>query len=223
MKIVTLLFPGITVLDIAGPLEVLSWMPGAQIVHAGLARGEVRGALTDFGLSVDRAIDDVTSADMLIIPGGPGSRALMENARLLEWVRKIHATTQWTTSVCTGSLVLAAAGLLKGLDATTHWNATALLEKHGARYVEKRVVRQGKIVMAAGVSSGIDMALTLLALIKGEEFAKAVQLGIEYDPQPPFDSGSARKATAQTRDTIAAILKDLVAAASRPKGNIPGE
>ena len=217
MKIVTLLFPGITVLDIAGPLEVLSWMPAAQIVHAGLARGEVRGAATDFGLNVDRAIDEVTGADILLIPGGPGTRALMGDARLLEWVRKIHATTQWTASVCTGSLVLAAAGLLKGLDATTHWNATAMLEKHGARYVEKRVVRQGKIVMAAGVSAGIDMALNLLALIEGEEFAKAVQLGIEYDPQPPFDSGSAAKASDRTREASAALLKDMVAAAARPR------
>ena len=215
MHIVTLLFPGITVLDIAGPMEVLSWMPGAAITHAGLAPGKVQGAQTNFGLSIERVIEEVHSADILVIPGGPGSRALMVDERVLAWVRKIHATTQWTTSVCTGSLVLAAAGLLKGLDATTHWNATPALEKFGARYVEKRVVRQGKIVMAAGVSSGIDMALTLLALIEGEEFAKAVQLGIEYDPQPPFDSGSLSKASSQTRQASAAILKELVAATPR--------
>jgi transcriptional regulator GlxA family with amidase domain len=113
---------------------------------------------------------------------------------MLEWVRAVHATTAWTTSVCTGSLVLAAAGLLDGIDATTHWGATETLEKLGARYTPQRIVHRGKIITAAGVSSGIDMALTLAGLLAGEQVAKAIQLAIEYDPQPPFDAGSPAKA-----------------------------
>jgi transcriptional regulator GlxA family with amidase domain len=130
----------------------------------------------------------------LVVPGGPGQTALMADDRILGWVRQAHANTKWTTSVCTGSLILAAAGLLKGLRATSHWLALDELRKYGAEPTSERVVTQGKIITAAGVSSGIDMALTLVARQYSDEVAQAIQLGIEYDPQPPFDAGSPGKA-----------------------------
>jgi transcriptional regulator GlxA family with amidase domain len=129
-----------------------------------------------------------------MVPGGFGTRALMTPNPLLDWIRAAHQTSQWTTSVCTGSLLLGAAGLLRGLEATTHWTVLDQLAALGARPTSRRVVEQGKIVTAAGVSAGIDMALTLAARIAGDEVAQAIQLGIEYDPQPPFDAGSPDKA-----------------------------
>lgn len=194
MRIVIPVFPDFTALDAVGPYEVLRSMPGAQVVFAGAERGLVRTDSTFLGLHADAAFAEIDSADILVVPGGPGTRALMADESALSWVRAIHATTQWTTSVCTGSLILAAAGLLDGLDATTHWSRSDVLEKYGARYTAERVVRQGKIVTAAGVSAGIDMALTLVGLIAGRESAEAIQLAIEYDPQPPFDAGSPAKA-----------------------------
>jgi transcriptional regulator GlxA family with amidase domain len=134
------------------------------------------------------------SPEVVVVPGGIGSRAMMNDAQLIAWVRAAHATSEWTCSVCTGSLVLGAAGLLNGLDATTHWMAMDTLASTGARPTGRRVVEQGKIITAAGVSAGIDMGLTLAAKIAGDIVAQAIQLGIEYDPQPPFDAGSPDKA-----------------------------
>ena len=145
---------------------------------------------------------------MIVVPGGWGTRALMEDERVLGWLRAAHQTSTWTTSVCTGSLLLAAAGILDGLEATTHWMSLEVLSRYGATPVSRRVVEQGKVITAAGVSSGIDMALTLAARIAGEDVAQAIQLGIEYDPQPPFDSGSVEKAPA-------AIVELVRAAAAR--------
>ena len=207
LSIVLPIFPGFTALDAIGPYEVLRMLPGAQVVLAGSERGVVRSDSGVIGLHADATYDEITSADILVHPGGFGTRALMKDESMLEWVRAIDATTQWTTSVCTGSLVLAAAGLLDGLDATTHWGQAELLEKNGARYTAERVVRRGKIVTAAGVSSGIDMALTLAALIAGEDVAKAIQLAIEYDPQPPFDAGSPAKAGQAIIDVHNTVLK----------------
>jgi putative intracellular protease/amidase len=194
LNIVIPIFPGFTALDAIGPYEVLRMLPGATVTFAATETGVQRTDSGAVGLHADAVLSDIDSADILVVPGGPGTRPLMKDDAMLDWVRAIHQTTQWTTSVCTGSLVLAAAGLLDGLEATTHWGAVELLEKHGARYTAERVVRQGKIVTAAGVSSGIDMALTLAALLAGDDVAKAIQLAIEYDPQPPFDSGSPAKA-----------------------------
>jgi len=145
-------------------------------------------------LVADRALDELPDPEVLVVPGGYGTRALMEDETMLSWLRRAHEGSQWTTSVCTGSLLLAAAGILDGLEATTHWLALDLLERYGATPVTRRVVQQGKVITAAGVSSGIDMALTLAARLAGEDIARAIQLGIEYDPQPPFDSGSPAKA-----------------------------
>jgi putative intracellular protease/amidase len=194
MRIVIPVFPNFTALDAVGPYEVLRSLPEAQVVFAAAERGIVRADSRVLGLHADAAFDEIDSADILVVPGGFGSRAVMTDEPVLSWIRAIHATTQWTTSVCTGSLILAAAGLLDGLDATTHWSCVDLLEQHGARYTAERVVRRGKIVTGAGVSAGIDMALTLAALVADEDTAKTIQLGIEYDPQPPFDAGSPVKA-----------------------------
>jgi transcriptional regulator GlxA family with amidase domain len=151
-------------------------------------------------ITADAALADLPAPDVLVVPGGYGTRPLLRDDAMLDWVRTAHETTAWTASVCTGSLVLAAAGLLDGLEATTHWAARDELERLGARYVERRVVEHGKIFMAAGVSAGIDMALTLAARIAGDVVAQAIQLYIEYDPQPPFDSGSHAKAPAEVMD-----------------------
>ena len=210
MKIAALVFDKITVLDIVGPIELLSWMPGSEIVWVGNTNGPIRAAPTGMSINVEHTFDDVLDADILIIPGGPGVRPLLEDDHVLDWIRRIHSTTQWTTSVCTGSLLLGAAGLLNGLEATTHWNAAATLESFGAKYLENRVVPQGKIVTSAGVSSGIDMALWLVGKIAGDDAAKQVQLCIEYDPQPPYDSGAPSKATPHVIENARATVTDVV-------------
>jgi transcriptional regulator GlxA family with amidase domain len=156
-------------------------------------------------LSVERSYADVPKPDVLVFPGGIGTRTLMHDEPTLDWVRSAHETSRYTTSVCTGALVLGAAGLLEGLDATTHWMSRPLLAGLGARAVEQRVVEQGRIVTAAGVSAGIDMALTLADRIAGPQVAQAIQLGIEYDPQPPFDAGSPDKAPQEIVDIVAAV------------------
>ena len=194
MDIVIPIFPDFTALDAVGPYEVLRHLPDAKVVFAAAERGLVRLDSKFTGLQADAAFGEIDAADVLVVPGGWGTRAAMRDEALLDWVRRIHATTRYTTSVCTGSLILGAAGLLTGLDATTHWAQTKLLESTGARYTEQRVVQRGKIITAAGVSSGIDMALNLAAQIAGDDVAKSIQLLIEYDPQPPFDAGSPAKA-----------------------------
>ena len=213
MKIAALIFDKITVLDIVGPTELLSWVPGSEIVWVGKEIGPIRAAPTGLAITIEHTLDEVSSADILIIPGGPGVRLLLQDEKVLDWVRKVHATTRWTTSVCTGSLLLGAAGLLKGLEATTHWNAAATLESFGAKYLEKRVVPQGKIVTSAGVSSGIDMALWLTGKVAGDDAAKEAQLCIEYDPQPPYDAGAPSKADPLAIEKARATVKDIVAKA----------
>jgi putative intracellular protease/amidase len=194
MKIAIPIFDRVTALDAIGPYEVLSRLPGAELKFVGFEPGPV---MTDNGmlsLNVEVALEDYAEPDVLVFPGGFGTRPLMKNPRMLDWVRSVNEGTEWTTSVCTGSLVLGAAGLLVGLEATTHWAAMNVLEGLGATPTSRRVVEQGKIVTAAGVSSGIDMALMLAGRIAGDDVAQAIQLGIEYDPQPPYDSGSPDKA-----------------------------
>jgi len=194
VKIAFLIFEKITALDIVGPYEVLCRLPGAELTFVAPEAGEKRTDTGALGLVADASIDDVPEADILVIPGGEGNRPLLSDDRVLDWVRRIDEGSTWTTSVCTGSTVLAAAGLLDGRPATTHWAYMHRLAELGAEPVSDRVVESGKYMTAAGVSSGIDMALTLVAKLAGEDVAKAIQLGIEYDPQPPFDSGSPRTA-----------------------------
>ncbi len=195
MKIVFPLYDGFTALDAVGPYEVLSRMPDAEVVFAAVEPGPIR---TEGGLTViaDEALRDIKKCDVIVVPGGPGTRAaVLDGQGLVTWLRLVRRTTQWITSVSSGSLILGAAGLLKDLDATTHWSVRRELEATGARFVPERVVFQDGIAMAAGVSAGIDMALRLVARIAGEPAAEAVQLVIEYDPEPPFDSGSLEKAS----------------------------
>ena len=197
MDIAIPLFERFTALDAVGPYETLSRLPGARVTFVAAQPGPVttdNGMLT---LVAGRALSDLPSPDVVVVPGGIGSRAMMRDTALIDWVRAAHDTTQWTCSVCTGSLVLGAAGLLDGLEATTHWMAMETLASTGARPTSRRVVEQGKIITAAGVSAGIDMGLTLAARIAGDTVAQAIQLGIEYDPEPPFDAGSPDKAPAE--------------------------
>ncbi len=194
MLIVIPLFDRFTALDAIGPYEVLSRLPGAEVTFVGERTGPVRTDTRMLAVTVDETLDEVDACDIVMVPGGPGTRAMLEPGRLHAWLARIHETTQWTTSVCTGSLILGAAGLLKGLEATTHWAAMGELAPLVGRTTDARVVPQGKIVTAAGVSSGIDMALWLAGQIAGDDVARAIQLGIEYDPQPPYDAGSPAKA-----------------------------
>ncbi|HEY5171073.1 MAG TPA: DJ-1/PfpI family protein [Acidimicrobiia bacterium] len=208
MDIVCLLFDGITALDIVGPYEVLQRLPDADVKFVARSTGEVRTDNKFLALVADHSLGDVTSADVLVVPGGFATRALENEEPLLEWIRAIDTTTTWTTSVCTGSMLLAAAGLLAGKQATTHWASLDRLKQYGAIPTSRRVVEQGKIMTAAGVSAGIDMGLTLAARIAGDEYAQGIQLGIEYDPQPPFDAGSVAKAPASVVEFLGALYAD---------------
>ena len=190
MQIAIPLFDRFTALDAIGPYEVLSRLPGAHVDFLAFEPGAVRTDTRMLAIDVEKRLDDVPQPDVLVVPGGAGARTVMHDDRMLDWVRGAHEHSRYTTSVCTGALVLHGAGVLDGLDATTHWLYTDYLDKPVAR----RVVEQGKVITAAGVSAGIDMALTLAERIAGADIAQAIQLAIEYDPEPPFDSGSPRKA-----------------------------
>jgi putative intracellular protease/amidase len=193
MKIAALAFDDMTALDLFGPLEVLGGLPNAEFVYV-TPDDSITVERTGVKIDITGKYDDVDDADILLIPGGQGTRRLIKHEPTLDWIRKLDKTTTWTTSVCTGSLLLAAAGLLDDRPATTHWMAYDLLEKLGAEPTSERVVFSDKYVTAAGVSSGIDMALHLAKEIHGDDLAQSIQLFIEYDPQPPFDSGSVGKA-----------------------------
>ena len=190
------LFPQFTALDAIGPYEVLQRIPDLDVVFIGHERGEVRSENGFLGITRDATFEEVPHPDVVVFPGGVGTRPLMHDERVLDWVRTAHATSTFTTSVCTGSIVLGAAGLLTGLTATTHWSCYPELEGTGATPVADRVVEHldRRIITAAGVSSGIDMALRLVEILVDDIAAKASQLMIEYDPQPPFDCGSMAKA-----------------------------
>ena len=195
-QVVIPLFAKFTALDGIGPYEVLQRIPDIDVTFIAAQGGIVRSENGMLGIEADGTFDDFPDPDIIVFPGGHGTRALMTDDATLEWVRVAHRTTTFTTSVCTGSLVLAAAGLLDGLTATTHWSARDVLTEHGATPVPERVVEhlEQRIITAAGVSSGIDMALRLVELLFDRTAAEAAQLMIEYDPQPPFDMGSLQKA-----------------------------
>lgn len=196
MKIAFLIYPGFTTLDAVGPFDVLSRLPGADVQFVSKAAGAVPNDNGFLSVQATRSLQEFTDPDVLVIPGGSsGTRQAAEDPEILEWVVAAHAGTTWTTSVCTGSLILGAAGILNGLDATTHWAACDELQKCGASYRATRWVQQGKIITAAGVSAGIDMGLFLAGELVGPEAAQALQLILEYDPQPPWDSGSVAKAS----------------------------
>jgi len=193
MQIAILLFDQVTALDAVGPYEVLSRIPGGTSVFVGEKLGEVRTDIGSLGLTVDATLDEVTSPDIVLVPGGIGQQQHMLDGPVHEWLRAVDAHTTWTTSVCTGSLILASAGLLDGRRATSHWVRRDDLAHHGAVPTNGRVVFDGKYVTAGGVSAGIDMALTLVDTMAGRELAEAIQCGIEYDPHPQYDAGSPEK------------------------------
>jgi transcriptional regulator GlxA family with amidase domain len=202
MNIAILIYDRFTALDAIGPYEVLSRLPGASLAFVAAEPGPLttdNGTLT---LVAEHSISEVPAPDIVLVPGGPGEVAARAGGGVLEWLRSVHETSTWTTSVCTGSLILAAAGLLDGRRATSHWLALEKLGELGAEPVAERVVFDGKIVTAAGVSAGIDMALALAAKVAGVAVAQAIQLGIEYDPQPPFDAGSPSKAPAEVVEAL---------------------
>lgn len=216
MQIVILLYDGMTALDAIGPYEVLANLPGAEVRFAAAVQGLVRTDTRALGLMADHAVAEVASADVLVVPGGPGDALVRADPRLLAWVRAIHETTRWTTSVCSGALILGAAGLLRGLRATTHWMVRDQLREYGAEPVAERVVEQGKILTAAGVSAGIDMALRLAERAAGADVAQTIQLGIEYDPQPPFAAGSPETAPAHVVALVRGTFEQLMAARTPP-------
>lgn len=206
MQITILLFDKLAAQDAVGPYEVFRCVPGWDVHFAGLRTGEVR-AEGGLGLAVDQTLDQATEADIVLVPGGVGSDELLEDEAVLSWLREIDAVTKWTTSVCTGSLILGAAGLLEGKRATSNWLALDELRKYGADPVGGRWVEDGKTITAAGVTAGIDMALHLVGREAGPEVAQAVQLGIEYDPDPPFDSGSPEKASPEIVELVTSVSR----------------
>lgn len=207
MRITFLFYEGMTALDAIGPHEILSRLPNASIKRVALHSGNIR-TCSGLILTADDTLSDVLETDVLVIPGAGNATALRESPETLEWIKDIHTSTTWTTSVCTGSLILGAAGLLSGIEATTHWAVMERLKRWNAIPTFRRVVESGKIMTAAGVSAGIDMALILAAKISGEDSAKSLQLGLEYDPQPPFNSGSPSKASPQILRNLQARLID---------------
>ena len=202
MEIAILLFDGITALDAVGPYEALSMLPEAHVRLVATERGAKRTRSGSLALVADHTLAEVPRPDIVLVPGGPGEEALRTNPQVLAWLRAAHVTSRWTTSVCTGALTLAAAGILDGIEATTHWASMDDLAALGAKPVNERVVVRGKVVTAAGVSAGIDMALRLAQLEAGDDVAMAIQLILEYDPQPPFDAGSPAKAPAHVLEMV---------------------
>ncbi len=214
MEIALLLYDGLAPLDAIGPYEVLRNVPGWEVRTVAKRAGGLRDEGGSLGLLADHALSEVTAPDLVLVPGGAGNRPLLEDEELLGWLREVDGSTRWTTSVCTGSLLLGAAGLLQGKRATTNWLVLDALRDYGAEPVGGRFVEDGKLLTAAGVTAGIDMALHLVAHEAGPEVAQAVQLGIEYDPDPPFDSGSPEKAPAE----IVELVRRVAAPAATPGG-----
>lgn len=202
MQIAIPLYDQFTALDAVGPYEVLSRLPDAELTFVGYEVGPVRTDNSRLAMHVDAVFDDIPRPEIVVVPGGLGTRALLDDERMLDWIRTAHEHSDWTTSVCTGSLLLGAAGVLTGLEATCHWLELETLAEFGAIPTGRRVVEEGKVITAAGVSSGIDMGLVLAAKVAGDDFARTVQLMIEYDPEPPFDSGSPAKADGALVDSL---------------------
>jgi transcriptional regulator GlxA family with amidase domain len=213
MRIAILIFDKLTALDAIGPYEVLSRIPGAELTFVAKEAGPKRTDTGALALTADAALDELPDPEIVVVPGGEGNRPLLDDEEVLGWLRGAHSSSKWTTSVCTGSLVLGAAGILEGLEATSHWAYVDRLAEMGATPVKRRVVEQGKVITAAGVSAGIDMALTLVARETHDDVAKAIQLGIEYDPEPPFDAGSPEKAPPQLVELIRNLEAEGEAAA----------
>ena len=218
MLIVFPIYDQFTTLDLVGPIEVLSLLPDVEVKVVAIQRGIVWPDNAALPVIAPFALDEIAHADVLIVPGGTGTLAAREDRQLVEWIARIDQTSQWTCSVCTGSLLLGAAGLLNGKPATTHWAMLDALRVYGAEPVTERWVRSDKVITAAGVSAGIDMALQLAALVADEQMARAIQLAIEYDPAPPFTAGSPETAGA---DIVGAVAEGQTALTTRPMRTRP--
>lgn len=212
MQIAIVLYPSFTALDFIGPYEVLRNLPDAQVRFVWHEPGPITADSGVLMVGATHSFDETPSPDVVLVPGGPGSMAAARDEKLLDWLRQVSPGTTWTASVCTGSVVLAAAGLLDGKRATSHWSALNALKMFGVTPVDdERIVQQGDVITAAGVSAGIDLGIWLAGQIGGEAKAKAIQLLIEYDPQPPFDSGHTSKASAATKAGATALLsRDMI-------------
>ena len=207
MDVAILIYPRFTALDAVGPYEVLSRLPGARVSFLAEQVGPQRTDTGQLGLLADRTLEDLPNPDIVLVPGGPGQSALMQDGPVHAWLRGADATSTWTASVCTGSLILGAAGLLIGKRATSNWQALDELGGLGVDVVPERVVFDGKYATSAGVTAGLDMALSLAAKIAGDQVAQAIQLGLEYDPEPPFDAGSPEKAPAEIVEAVRAYSR----------------
>lgn len=211
MRTAILLFPGVTALDAIGPFQTLCDLPGNEVVFVAQHAGPV-GNGSNFMMEAQVGIDEVSQVDVLVVPGGLSAITMARSGHaLIDWIAQVHPTTRWTTSVCTGALMLGAAGVLRGVPATTHWYSHAELTLYGAIPTDQRVVEHGKIITAAGVSAGIDMGLTLVARLAGDEFAQQVQLDIEYDPAPPFMAGHPRSAPPAITARLRAMYDEVLA------------
>jgi transcriptional regulator GlxA family with amidase domain len=221
MQIAIGLYDGFAALDAIGPYQVFTVLPGAEVVLCAARPGRIVDEAGLLQLDVEHAFDEIPTPDVLLVPGGVNTRLMVTGgAPIVDWVRAAHPTTTFTTSVCTGALILGAAGLLDGLPATTHWCAYDHLRDLGAEPTEQRVVFTDRIATAAGVSAGIDLALALVGRLHGDDVAEAIQLGIEYDPQPPYDAGAPSKARPEIVELVTGVMRDaeakLSSAGSRP-------
>jgi len=204
-SVAIVLYDGFTALDVVGPYQMLAMTPGVDVTLVAERTGEVLDDLRSLTLHADAALDDVPHPDVVLVPGGPGTEQVLSGP-VPEWVARVHRTTTWTTSVCSGSLLLAAAGVLEGVPAACHYIHLDTLRLFGVEARPDRVVEvpEARVITSAGVSAGIDMALRLSELLSDRVTAQAVQLWTEYDPRPPFDSGSADKASPRVRELAAA-------------------
>lgn len=219
MRIAIGLYPGFTALDAIGPYQVFTQVPGDEVVLCAERTGRLDDDNRLLHLDIEHTFADVPEPDVLVVPGGLVTRRLAEaRGPIVDWIRAAHETTTVTGSVCTGALLLGAAGVLDGLPATTHWIAYDALAAYGARPTEQRVVTAGKVVTGAGVSAGIDMALTVVGRLHGDEVAQAIQLGIEYDPRPPYDAGAPSKAPAGILDLVTGVMREAEAKVTSPTG-----
>jgi transcriptional regulator GlxA family with amidase domain len=217
MQIAVVLYPSFTALDFIGPYEVLRWLPDADVRFLWHQPGPIVADSAVLVVGATHSFDETPTPDVILVPGGFTTMEHARDEKLLDWLRQAHRTATWTASVCSGSVILAAAGLLAGKRATSHWAAVPMLKAFGVEPVsdERIVVSEGaaenKVVTCAGVSAGIDLGLWLAGRIGGEDRAKAIQLSMEYDPQPPFDSGHMSKASAATKASAVALMgRDLM-------------
>lgn len=215
MQIAFVLYDRFTALDIVGPFQTLADVPGVDAFFVAESARPVTDHTGKLAITATKAFADVEAPDVVVVPGGPAARNAASDHPVVRWLRQVHPATTWTASVCTGSIFLALAGILDGTDAACHWLSYERLEALGAKPTGDRVVERGKVITAAGVSAGIDMGLTLAGRMFGDDVAQAVQLAIEYDPQPPYDSGSPSKAPAEIRELVALTMT------ATPAGSAP--